>query len=79
MGKSCKSPRYEFTNHARWNQIRFNKSDLNDAIAVDDETAHNIKQTFHMVDYIKTSSKSGTNVDVAFKSIIEFLITKSKY
>jgi len=55
------------------------KSDLNDAIAVDDETAHNIKQTFHMVDYIKTSSKSGTNVNEAFKSIIEFLITKSKY
>jgi len=55
------------------------KSDLEDAIAVDDETALHIKQTFHMVDYIKTSSKSGTNVDVAFKSIIEFLITKSKY
>lgn len=55
------------------------KSDLDDAIAVDDETALNIKQAFHMVDYIKTSSKSGTNVDVAFKSIIEFLISKSKY
>ena len=55
------------------------KSDLDDFIAVDDETALNIKHTFHMVDYIKTSSKSGTNVDVAFKSIIEFLITKSKY
>ena len=55
------------------------KSDLEDAIAVDDEAALNIKQTFNMVDYIKTSSKSGTNVDVAFKSMIEFLINKCKY
>lgn len=55
------------------------KSDLDDAIAVDDETALNIKETFNMVDYIKTSSKSGTNVEVAFKSIIKFLIIKSKY
>jgi small GTP-binding protein len=55
------------------------KSDLDEFIAVDDETALNIKQTFNIIDYIKTSSKSGTNVDVAFKSIIEFLITKSKF
>jgi len=55
------------------------KSDLEDLIAVNDEIALNIKQTFQMVDYIKTSSKSGMNVDIAFKSIIEFLMTKSKY
>ncbi len=55
------------------------KSDLEDLIAVDDEIALNIKQTFQMVDYVKTSSKSGANVDVAFKSIIEFLIAKSKF
>jgi GTPase SAR1 family protein len=55
------------------------KSDLEDLIAVDEEIALYIKQTFQMVDYIKTSSKSGTNVDIAFKSIIEFLMTKSKY
>lgn len=75
----------EWVNLVRMHDIRLpiiligTKSDLTDAIAVDDETALNIKQTFNMVDYIKTSSKSGTNVNEAFISIIEFLINKCKY
>ncbi|MFX0071809.1 MAG: Rab family GTPase [Candidatus Hermodarchaeota archaeon] len=43
------------------------KLDLGEAIVLDDETALNIKDTFHMIDYIKTSSKTGTNVDEVFK------------
>ena len=43
------------------------KLDLEEAIAVDDDTALNIKDTFNMFDYIKTSSKTGYNVDKAFK------------
>lgn len=55
------------------------KYDLEDAIAIDDESALNIKSTFNMFDYIKTSSKTGYNVDEVFNCITRTLIQKSKY
>jgi small GTP-binding protein len=55
------------------------KFDLKDAIAIDDESALNVKNTFNMLDYIKISSKTGYNVDELFKSITWELVKKSKY
>jgi small GTP-binding protein len=55
------------------------KYDLEDAIAIDDESALNIKSAFNMFDYIKTSSKTGYNVDEVFERITKELIKKSKY
>lgn len=55
------------------------KYDLEDVIAIDDESALNIKNTFNMFDYIKTSSKTGYNVDEVFERITKELIKKSKY
>ncbi|MFX0009134.1 MAG: Rab family GTPase [Candidatus Hermodarchaeota archaeon] len=55
------------------------KYDLEDAIAIDDESALTIKNTFSMFDYVKTSSKTGYNVDEVFERITKELIKKSKY
>jgi small GTP-binding protein len=55
------------------------KLDLEDLIAVDDESALNIKNTFNMFDFIKTSAKSGYNVELAFETISKYLIKKFKY
>ncbi|MFX0031305.1 MAG: Rab family GTPase [Promethearchaeota archaeon] len=55
------------------------KLDLEDAIAMDDDTALDIKNTFNMMEYIKTSSKTGYNVDLVFESIAKELMRKSKY
>jgi len=55
------------------------KVDLEDAIAVDDDTAMNIKNTFNMIDYVKTSSKTGFNVVKAFEMITNELMLSSKY
>jgi len=55
------------------------KLDLDGAIAVDKETALNIKNTFNMIDYIQTSSKTGHNVREVFDRIIKHIIMKSKY
>ena len=55
------------------------KLDLKDLIAVDDEEALNIKNTFNMIDYIKTSAKTGYNVEEAFEILARQLIKKSKY
>jgi small GTP-binding protein len=55
------------------------KLDLDGAIAVDKETALNIKNTFNMIDYIQTSSKTGHNVSEVFDRIIKHIIMKSKY
>ena len=38
------------------------KLDLEEFIAVDDESANSIKNTFNMLDYLKTSSKTGIDV-----------------
>ncbi|MHA2287483.1 MAG: Rab family GTPase [Promethearchaeota archaeon] len=55
------------------------KLDLEDYIAVDDESAESIKNTFNMIDYIKTSSKTGANIELVFDVIVEKLMEKSKY
>jgi GTPase SAR1 family protein len=55
------------------------KEDLEEFIAVDDESAKNIKSTFNMIDYIKTSSKTGANVELVFDRMVEELMKKSKY
>lgn len=55
------------------------KSDLEDIIAVDDESALHLKNTFNMVDYIKTSAKTGSNVEEAFEILIKRLVDISKY
>ena len=55
------------------------KNDLEDFIAVDDESAHHIKNAFSMIDYIKTSSKTGYNVDKLFDLLAKKLTEVSKY
>ncbi len=55
------------------------KLDLEDAISVDKETALNVRNTFNMIDYIQTSSKTGHNVSEVFVRIIKYIIMKSKY
>ena len=55
------------------------KSDLEDLIAVDDESALHLKNTFNMIDYIKTSAKTDSNIDKAFETMIKQLIHTSKY
>ena len=55
------------------------KSDLEDFIAVDDESALHIKNTFNMIEYIKTSSKTGYNVDNLFNLLAKKLTEVSKY
>ena len=55
------------------------KLDLEDVIAVDKETAIHIKNTFNMIDFIQTSSKTGHNVNEVFNQIIKHIIIKSKY
>lgn len=55
------------------------KLDLEDAITVDDETALDIKNTFNMLEFIKTSSKTGHNVNHVFKRVAKELMVKRKY
>lgn len=55
------------------------KLDLDSVIAVDRESAMHIKNTFNMIDYIQTSSKTGHNVSDVFTRIIQYIIMKSKY
>lgn len=54
------------------------KLDLEGFIAIDDETALNIKEMFNMIEYVKTSSKTGHNVDKAFKMMAKRLINIKK-
>ncbi|MHA2006644.1 MAG: Rab family GTPase [Promethearchaeota archaeon] len=55
------------------------KMDLEDFIAVDDESALHIKNAFNMIDYIKTSAKTGYNVEDTFKLLVRKLTEVSKY
>ncbi len=55
------------------------KLDLEEFIAVDDESAKSIKNTFNMVDYIKTSSKTGINIEKVFDVMVQELIKKRKF
>ena len=55
------------------------KLDLEEFIAVDDESANSIKNTFNMLDYLKTSSKTGINVEKVFDVMVEELMKNNKY
>ena len=55
------------------------KLDLDDLISVDDESAINLKNTFNMIDYIKTSAKTGYNVEIVFEKIAKQLININRY
>ena len=55
------------------------KSDLEDLIAVDKETALKMKKNFTLMDYIETSSKTGKNVDKVFEQIAKIVLKISRY
>ncbi len=75
----------EWVNIARLHDINLpillvgTKSDLTDLIAIDDESALHLKNTFNMIDYVKTSAKTGNNVDETFELITKKLVQISKY
>ncbi|MHA2284110.1 MAG: Rab family GTPase [Promethearchaeota archaeon] len=75
----------EWVNIARLHDISLpiiligTKNDLEDYIAVDDESALHIKNAFNMVDYIKTSAKTGYNIDKVFDVLAKKLTEVSKY
>lgn len=50
------------------------KNDLEDAIAVDDEGAEEIKNTFNLIQYFRTSAKTGQNISAVFDFIANILI-----
>ena len=55
------------------------KLDLEDIIAVEDEDALNIKNTFNMIEFIKTSAKTGYNVEEVFERIVKELVKTIRY
>ena len=75
----------EWVNIARLHDINLpiilvgTKLDLDDLIAVDDDSALNLKNTFNMVEYIKTSAKTGYNVEKVFEMITKKLLSISRY
>jgi small GTP-binding protein len=75
----------EWVNIARLHDINLpivlvgSKFDLEDLIAIDDDSAQHIKNTFNMIDYIKTSAKSGHNIEIPFEILTKKLIEISKY
>jgi GTPase SAR1 family protein len=52
------------------------KYDLKGFIAVDDEQMLNIMDTFNMMGYVKTSAKTGHNVEKAFRMMAKKLISR---
>ncbi|MFX1278922.1 MAG: Rab family GTPase [Promethearchaeota archaeon] len=75
----------EWVNIARLHDINLpivlvgSKFDLEDFIAIDDDSAQHIKNTFNILDYIKTSAKSGHNIEKPFEILTKRLIKISKY
>jgi len=75
----------EWVNIARLHDINLpiilvgSKNDLEDLMAIDDESALHIKNAFNMIDYIKTSAKSGYNVELPFEILARKLIDVSRY
>jgi small GTP-binding protein len=75
----------EWVNIARLHDINLpivlvgSKNDLEDYVAVDDESALHIKNTFNMIEFIKTSAKSGYNIEKPFEILTKKLIEVSKY
>ena len=54
------------------------KSDLEDLVAFDDKYALKIKKKFNMIDYFKTSAKTGYNINEVFNRMAKELIEKEK-
>ena len=54
------------------------KLDLEDFIALDDADALTFKKYFKMIDYIKTSSKTGHNVAKVFEVLAKKLLKNGK-
>ena len=75
----------EWVNIARLHDINLpilligTKSDLEDFIAVDDDSALHLKNTFNMIEFIKTSAKNGYNVEKAFELLTKRLVLMSQY
>ncbi|MFX1389776.1 MAG: Rab family GTPase [Promethearchaeota archaeon] len=75
----------EWVNIARLHDINLpillvgTKLDLEDMIAVDDESSLHLKNTFNMINYIKTSAKTGENVERTFEILVKWLINNSRY
>ena len=75
----------EWVNIARLHDINLpillvgSKNDLEDLIAVDEESALHITNAFNMIDYIKTSAKSGYNIELPFEKLARKLIDANKY
>ena len=75
----------EWVNIARLHDINLpillvgSKNDLEDMVAVDDDSALHIKNTFNLIEYIKTSAKSGYNIESPFEILTKKLIEVSKY
>ncbi len=75
----------EWVNIARLHDINLpimlvgTKVDLEDIIAVDDDSALHLKNTFNMIDYIKTSAKTGYNIEKVFQTLVQNLVETSKY
>lgn len=55
------------------------KRDLEDAIAVDDESALHIKNAFNMINYVKTSAKTGESVEKPFQILVKNIKKGIKY
>jgi len=75
----------EWVNIARLHDINLpiilvgTKNDLEDFVAVDDDSALHIKNAFNMIDYIKTSAKTGYNIEKVFDVLAKTLTKVSKY
>jgi small GTP-binding protein len=54
------------------------KCDLEEFSIVGDIYAKKTKERFGMVDFIKTSSKSGMNVDLAFETLVNYIVQLKK-
>jgi len=54
------------------------KCDLENKISITDEYALEIKEKYDLKEYIKTSSKTGFNVDKVFQSITNYVINNRK-
>ena len=70
----------EWVNIARLHDINLpilligTKIDMDDYIAIDGDSALYTKNTFNMIDFIKTSAKTGYNVEKAFEVMAKTLI-----
>ncbi len=75
----------EWVNIARLHDINLpiilvgTKTDLKDLIAVDDDSALHLKNTFNMIDYIKTSAKNGDNIEKVFETLVKNLVRINNY